>query len=491
VKGPNEPNPSTRPNDDHVLADDALLERLQAELTWPTWQQHGDPIIQGKTQNSDGSPSAPADLDVTDVVERSIETARLAEEGGAYVSIAVEGARAASQRGARPDGPLKAYTFAVKDLIAVAGLPLRAGSRVRAGVAPERSDAPIVRALRQAGAIFIGTTALHEFAFGVTGVNRHTGTPANPHDASRIPGGSSSGSAVAVAEGSARIALGTDTGGSVRIPAALCGVVGFKFRHSAYPSAGVFPLSPTLDHLGLLARSVADVRTVQEALGRAAMEPIVPSRVGVSKVELESCECHVGERIESALRALSRRGCDVVEVAWPGPETAFAPSTAIMFSEAAAVHRSAFAHNAEQYGADVRRRLATGLNVPATAYVGAIQQRRRLSARVQSILSEVDCVLGPTVGVAAPKLSEAADPALPARLVANTRLANLAGVPALSLPLPGDGLPVGLQLIGGDEATLLGFAGGIEGLLEGAMGRPSFHADAPLTVANAQGEAQA
>jgi len=466
-----------------------LLGRLQAELTSPTWERHGEPAIDGEFEDPDGSSRATADLDLTDVVEYSVGAARLAADGGAYVSITSEGARAASRPGARPDGPLRAYTFAVKDLIAVAGLPLRAGSKVRAGAAPERTDAPIVRALRQAGAVLIGTTALHEFAFGVTGVNHHAGTPANPHDAGRIPGGSSSGSAISVAEGSARIALGTDTGGSVRIPAALCGVVGFKFRRSAYPAEGVFPLSPTLDHLGLLAGSVADVRVVQQALGRATVEPLVPSRVGISKAELESCECDVGVKVESALRALSRRGCDVVEVAWPEPEAAFAPSTAIMFSEAAAVHCSDFAHHAEQYGADVRRRLATGLNIPATAYVGAIRQSSRLSTRVGSILSEVDCVLGPTVGMVAPRLAEATDPALPAKLVANTRLANLVGVPALSLPLPGDGLPVGLQLTGSDEAALVGFAGGIEELFQDATGGPSFPAGVPLPVANAQGEA--
>jgi Asp-tRNA(Asn)/Glu-tRNA(Gln) amidotransferase A subunit family amidase len=469
-----------------------LLEHLQAELAWPVWERYGRPVVDPGVKANDGSSlRTTADLDLTDVVERSLETARLAKDGGAYVSITGEAALTASRPGARSDGPLAAYTFAVKDLIAVAGLPLQAGSKVRTRVSSEQADAPIVRTLRQAGAVLVGTTALHEFAFGVTGVNHHTGTPANPRDASRIPGGSSSGSAVAVAEGSARIALGTDTGGSVRIPAALCGVVGFKFRNSVSSTAGVFPLSPTLDHLGLLARSVDDVSVVQEAFGRTTREPTFPCRVGVSKAELESCESGVAAKIESALRALSRRGCDVIEVAWPEPEAAFASSTAIMFSEAAAVHRSDFMHRAEQYGADVCRRLATGLEIAATAYVGALHHRRSLTTRVRSILSEVDCVLGPTVGMVAPNLSEAADAALPAKLVANTRLANLVGVPALSLPLPGSSLPTGLQITGDNEASVVAFAGAIERLFADAASTAPHRANAPAAPAVPHGEAPA
>ncbi|MCI0575206.1 MAG: amidase [Chloroflexi bacterium] len=405
---------------------------------------------------------------VEQVVEAALAKARLASEGGAYITIDAQGARTAARR--QPAGPLAGVPFAVKDLVAVAGQPLRAGSAVRQEASPEPEDAPVVAALRQAGAIFIGTTALHEFAFGVTGINDHTGTPLNPHDPARIPGGSSSGSAVAVAEGSAWIAVGTDTGGSVRIPAALCGVVGFKPAQGAYPMQGVFPLSPTLDHVGFLARSVAEIERIHQLFGPAVPDEIRPRRLGLLREELEQSEPAVQRRFDDLLQRLAKVQCAIVEVDWPGSAEILTTSTAIMFAEAAAVHRSELQRDASRYGADVQARLRQGVAIPAVEYIAALQSREQLRAHVLATLANVDGVVGPTVGLVAPTIVEARDPAVGGRLVAFTRLANVVGLPALSLPIPGDGLPVGLQVMAAGEAQLLGIGAFLERLLSSESG---------------------
>ncbi|HEX2028051.1 MAG TPA: amidase, partial [Nitriliruptorales bacterium] len=331
---------------------------------------------------------------------------------------------------------------------------------------PEPADAAIVARLQGSGAVVVGLTAPHEFAFGVTGVNAHTGTPPNPADPGRIPGGSSSGSAVAVAEGSADLAVGTDTGGSVRIPAAFCGVVGFKPAYGGYPTEGVFPLSPTLDHVGLLATSVDAVRRVHAALGHDPGRGRLPERLGVAEPELEDADVVVAGRIEGVVRVLAAAGLALTRVTWPDQEEVSAVSTAVMYAEAAAVHRRDLDAHADRYGEDVRNRLLTGLQIPAAVYATALRARRGLERRVQAVLSDVDAVVGPTVGMVAPKQAAAGDPRLPGRIVRNTRLANVSRVPAISLPVPGDSLPVGLQLSAGDDARTLGYCAAVQALLQ-------------------------
>ena len=446
---------------------ESLLDRVEQTLAWPTWEARPQSPSPGgrATAGTLVKHEPPTTGVLKEIIKVALSRARLAGEGGAYTFIADAASALAAALQAGQDGPLGGLTFAVKDLVAVAGRPLRAGSAVRETAPPEAADAPVVALLRQAGAIFIGTTSLHEFAFGVTGINDYAGTPLNPHDPARIPGGSSSGSAVAVAEGSADIAIGTDTGGSVRIPAALCGVVGFKPSFGAYPIEGVFPLSPTLDHAGILARSVANVQRVHTVLAAPVNGEYRPRRLGLLRSELEQSEPAVQQRVQEAIDRLAGAGCLVEDIEWPDGESVFAVSTAIMFAEAAAIHRAEMRQDAMRYGADVRARLLQGLALPAVNYVTALRGRRQMRLQVQARLAGVDGVIGPTVGIVAPTLAEARAPAVAGRLVAFTRLANVVGLPVLSLPLPGPGLPVGIQVMAPDDRPTLAIGLFIERIL--------------------------
>jgi Asp-tRNA(Asn)/Glu-tRNA(Gln) amidotransferase A subunit family amidase len=418
---------------------DATVEEVEGRVGWPEWDESAShpPWPFHPRANPDVPPGRAL---------HGGSPPRLVADGGPYVVVLGDGPPGS--------GPLAGWTVAVKDLISVAGCPLRASSKLRHDAPPQRSDASVVDGLRRLGASIVGITAMHEFAFGVTGINTHTGTPVNPRSPASIPGGSSSGSAVAVAEGSARVGLGTDTGGSVRIPAALCGVVGYKPSFGLYPMDGVFPLAPTLDHVGLLAGSVADVRAVHVSLGFEAAPARAPHRVGIDEAELESADAGVAASVSGAVRALEREGAKVVPVSWPDREATFAISTVIMFAEAAAVHLSNLRSRGADYGADVRARLVQGSAIRAWAYAAALRHRAELRRATLGAMAGVDCVLGPTVAVRVPTIDDARSPGMAARLVDFTRLANVAGTPALSLPLPGED-PVGLQVTAVDDATLL------------------------------------
>lgn len=441
-----------------------LLERVGAVPPHPGWSEEPGPPPELPAPATDGSPVITADA-LRRTVEDALARASLAAGGGAYTWLAGPEALGAAAEPAATRGTLAGFTLAVKDLIAVAGRPLTAGSAVRAGAHPEPRDAAVVAALRAAGCVVVGTTVCHEFAFGPSGVNDHWGTARNPHDPDRIAGGSSSGSALAVAEGSARVALGTDTGGSVRIPAALSGVVGFKPSYATYPADRVYPLAPSLDHVGTLARTVADVAAVHAALGHDHGEAVLPRRLGVLSGDLDGAEEPVAARVRGALEGIRRAGTALVEVDGPDPEEIFAASTAIMFAEAAAVHRGSMSMHAARYGADVRARLLAGLALPATAYVEARRRAADLRARMLDILAGVDALAGPCVPVTAPTVEVARTAGAASTLVRYTRLANVVGLPAISLPLAGDGLPVGLQVTAAHDAHLLGTAAAIEHLL--------------------------
>lgn len=429
-------------------ADAELLDELHARLARVHWTEPAT------------ADYIPADAGVEADAKTS---ARLVGAGGAFTWIS-------SGRGSARTGLLSGWDYAAKDMFAIAGRPLGAGSEVRAKAAIEPVDARMVRDLDAAGACLVGTTALHEFGFGVTGVNPYAGTPPNPNAPGRVPGGSSSGSAAAVADGTVRLALGTDTGGSVRIPAALCGVVGFKPRFGSYPTQGVFPLAPSLDHVGTLARNVGDIIAVHDVISDD--EPVaadLPLRIGIPRGWQSACDAEVVEASEAAFALLSEAGSRLIDVEVPDPARVMAASTAILLAEAAAIHEDDVAREPGQYGSDIRARLATGLALPATVYVDARRMQRDVTRAFGALIHEVDVIAEPTSPMLAPELDAVASAEgakrVSQRLVTFTRRASLTGAPAISLPVATGGLPVGLQLIAATNHEVLSAALAVEAAL--------------------------
>jgi Asp-tRNA(Asn)/Glu-tRNA(Gln) amidotransferase A subunit family amidase len=384
-----------------------------------------------------------------DAVDESLSRRRDVRDGGAYV-ITLDAAPGA--------GPLANVPIAIKDLVDVAGTRTRCGSGVRAHAAPASRDAAIVARLRAAGARIVGKTALVEFAFGATGINEWEGTPRNPHDRARIPGGSSSGSAVAVAEGSAAAAIGTDTGGSVRIPAALCGVVGMKPTFGLVSVDGVFPLAPALDHVGVLAPDVASARAVLEVLAPLDAS-LPPRRVGIDRRALAESTPEVARAIEAAL---ARWRVTQRDVALPDLDDVAAMTTTLLFYEAAQIHRATYARCRDDYGAYMRDRLERAFAYTAAEYAAARERAREMRDQVERAFGDVDVIAGPAVGFTAPTLEEARAPDASTRLVRFTRLWNAVGFPAISVPVPATGLPVGVQLAARADGAVLAAAASFE-----------------------------
>ena len=384
----------------------------------------------------------------------------------------------------RDRGPLHGIPISLKDNIYTAEVRTTAGSRVlRDFVALH--DAPVVTALKEAGAVLLGKTNMHEFAYGTTSNNPHYGAVRNPWDVSRIAGGSSGGSAAALAAGLCYGSIGTDTGGSIRIPSSLCGVVGLKPGLGRVSTDDVVPLSPTLDFVGPLARSAEDAALLLEAIGvrgkgeRRLRLGRVPSsrsrrpRLGVPKeFFLEVLSPEVERAFQTALRTLQKGGARLKEVFLPLlPETEDAGNQ-IAWAEATHYHQHAgwYPAHAEEYGEDVRKRLEKGTKVPAVAYLQALELRDQFIAAFHVILQEeeLDALVVPTTPITATRVGEESvaikGSIHPTRalLLRLNRPANLAGVPAISVPcgLTENGLPVGLQFIGAvtDELLLLELA---------------------------------
>ena len=380
-------------------------------------------------------------------------------------------------------GPLHGIPIALKDLIATRGIRTTCGSQILKDWVPE-SDATVAARLAKAGAILLGKLNMHEFAYGPTGVNPHYGTPANPWGRDRMPGGSSSGSGAAVAAGLCAGALGTDTGGSVRIPASLCGIVGLKPTYGRVSRAGVIPLAWSLDHIGPMTRTVTDAALVLQVL--AGHDPADPSsaalpvpdygrlldgdprglRVGVVReFFFEHLHPEVRDAVEAAVRTLEGIGARVEEVRLSRIRHAGPATFAIITAESMAYHEPYLKTRAAEYGADVRARLLTGQFVLATQYLKAQRARQVLQADVDAALRHVDALLFPTTPIPAPRTDEREATVDGVRddvrgwLTRCTRPINLTGHPALSVPcgLTAGGLPVGLQFVGRrfDEATLL------------------------------------
>ncbi len=345
--------------------------------------------------------------------------------------------------------------LAVKDLIDVSGVPTTAGSRaVAETVRPAETDAACMAGARAAGAAIVGKANLYELAFGASGVNEWFGTPVNPLDPGLVPGGSSSGSAVAVADGDADIAYGSDTGGSIRIPAACCGVTGLKTTHGRIPLTGVWPLAPSLDTIGPMARDVAGT-----AAGMMMLEPgfqmdVAPA-VRAGRIRPEGPP--VDPRIDAAVdAALARSGLDVTETALPGWREAMDAGSTIIDFEAAEVNRLLLAEPASRarLSAQVRARLEQSAAQVAGQLDDARAYQESWRASLLTVLGEAGLLVLPTLAFFPPPLAEADQ----WPYTRYTMPVNVSGFPALALPVPSSHqLPASLQLIGppGSEALLL------------------------------------
>jgi Asp-tRNA(Asn)/Glu-tRNA(Gln) amidotransferase A subunit family amidase len=354
-------------------------------------------------------------------------------------------------------GPLHGVAVAVKDLFDVAGVPTRCGSNVRRDAGPAERDAEVVAQLRAAGAVIVAKTHTHEFAYGPTGDVAAEGPARNPHDPTRITGGSSSGSAAAVAAGHVPLALGTDTGCSVRTPAALCGVVGFKPAFDRISTEGVFPLSESCDHVGLFAADVHsvgvawDVLSRQDATGGGIHEPGVRDvMVGVpTDPYWEPVDPVIADAVAAARDRLAAAGATLVEVEIPGIEEFWEVYGDIVGVEAYTTHRDTLAKQLDDYQPATVERLLANADDTAAQYVRAQRNRRRL---VAGLPRHVDVLLVPTTPIRATPIGETVVGGVqvkPALLRFNMPF-NLAGWPAVSVPVePADGgLPVGVQVVG-------------------------------------------
>ncbi len=348
---------------------------------------------------------------------------------------------------------------AVKDLIDVRGTPTTGGGRLLP-TDPKSEDAPLIRNLRRHGCVMIGKTNLHEWAFGATSMNRHYGAVHNPRDPSRVAGGSSGGSAGAVAAGACDWAIGSDTGGSVRIPAGLCGIVGFKPTYGSIDTSGVVPLSFSLDTIGSLAPDVATAaRAVAMMAGFGDWDVISPLPAERLRLAVPAGWVHGLDTATQSAWDMVAAGLPEVEL--PSLDAMQRAGLDIMLSEAAAYHKPWMDARPDDYGPDVLARLRAALDVTGADYVRALGDQKWMRAAVMKSMRGLDAILLPSTASVAPLIANDVD-AQP--LVRFTRPFNLTGQPVFSLPAPVEGLPVGVQVIGhlGRDIELAAVAAGLE-----------------------------
>jgi aspartyl-tRNA(Asn)/glutamyl-tRNA(Gln) amidotransferase subunit A len=386
--------------------------------------------------------------------------------------------------------PLAGLPVSIKDLYDVAGETTMAGSLVCDGEPPALVDAPAVARLRASGAALVGKTNMTEFAFSGVGINPHFGTPRNPADPelARIPGGSSSGAAVSVALGLSVAALGSDTGGSIRVPAALCGIVGFKGTQRRVPTQGAMELSRSLDTVCAMTRSVADCLVVDGVLSGSPL--MVRRRDGRSlrlavaqTLVLDGLDPVVSLAFGRALSHLSAAGVQLVDVALPelAEVSRLNAPAGLSPIEAHAVHRDRLARGRDRFDPRVATRIELGAGVSASDYIALQDHRRAWIARVESALDGFDAVICPTVPLVAPAIeplvrSDESFWKTNALLLRNTFAFNFLDGCAFSLPCQAAGeLPVGLMLasVADDDAALAGVALVVEAVLQAAVGQPS------------------
>jgi aspartyl-tRNA(Asn)/glutamyl-tRNA(Gln) amidotransferase subunit A len=348
-----------------------------------------------------------------------------------------------SLSGEQGSGPV----VAVKDLIDVAGMVTTAGGIILPDT-PAKADAPVVQRLRSQGCVMVGKTNLHEFAFGVTNVNPHYGAARNPRDPARITGGSSGGSAAAVGAGMCDWAIGSDTGGSIRIPASLCGVVGFKPAFGSINIDGVIPLSWTLDTLGPLA---PDVTTAARAYSMMSGEPVSlddlkPPRLAVPAGWISGLD-------ESTSKAWALVSKGLPEIEFVEHDRLFKTGLTILLVEAATFHRQWVTECPEKYGADVLAHLQRGMGILAVDFEEAMRDRPRLEEAAVHAMQGIDALLLPATAMVAPLLDAGDEVREP--LSRFTRPFNVTHQPVAVLPAPTGGLPVGIQVVGRTNAETL------------------------------------
>jgi aspartyl-tRNA(Asn)/glutamyl-tRNA(Gln) amidotransferase subunit A len=368
----------------------------------------------------------------------------------------------------RATGPLAGIPFAVKNLIDVAGLPTRAGSKINRDRAPASRDATLIERLEAAGAVLVGALNMGEYAYDFTGENIHDGPSRNPHDTARMTGGSSGGSGAAVAGRLVPIALGSDTNGSIRVPASLCGIFGLKATYGRLSRARSFPFVASLDHIGPFSRSAADLALVYDAMqGYDADDPVSVDRPvervtplisqGVDGLRIAvaggyfrngmSAEAEMAiDRIAAALAV--RREIEIPEAA-----RARAAAYVITASEGAALHLDRLRTRAHDFDPAVRDRLLAGAMVPATLYTKAQKFRRWYRERVLDLFKEVDVILAPSTPCTAPLIGQqtfmldGAEVAVRANLGIYTQPISFIGLPVVAVPVPLNPLPIGVQII--------------------------------------------
>jgi aspartyl-tRNA(Asn)/glutamyl-tRNA(Gln) amidotransferase subunit A len=378
-----------------------------------------------------------------------------------YADAARKAADAADARKSRSAaiGPLDGVIVSIKDLFDVAGEPTRAGSKILADEArPAKSDAPIVQRLRAAGAVIVAKTNMTEYAFSGIGANPHYGTPGNPHDRTRVPGGSSAGAPVTVADRMCDIAIGTDTGGSVRIPAALCGLVGFKPSKQRVPTDGAFPLSTTLDSVGPIARTVAECAVTDAVM---AGEDILPLesialaglRFGIAEgLPLDRLDDTVSAAFNAAIARLDGASVRVSHEKLPLFDDMVAVNAkgGIAPYEACAIHRDRIARRAGDIDPNVRVRIERGCAISQADYGTMSRERSRLVRAMDARLASLDALIMPTTAIVAPTIAEVADEKVFAvcnsAVLRNPSIGNFFDLCGISLPLPAP-LPVGLMLV--------------------------------------------
>jgi aspartyl-tRNA(Asn)/glutamyl-tRNA(Gln) amidotransferase subunit A len=409
---------------------------------------------------------------------------RLQPSVNAYITITAEAAIAQARQAekeiikGRYRGVLHGIPIGVKDLIHTRGTRTSAGSQIFKRFYP-KANAEVVNRLLGAGCILLGKTNLHEFAYGPTNINPHYGPVHNPWNTDRISGGSSGGSAAAVVSAQAIAALGTDTGGSIRIPAAACGCVGFKPSFGCVPLEGVIPLAPSLDHVGPLSRCVADAALVFESISRPILRDpgfrqikqqirkgAESFRIGLPRqFFFDRIHSEVRKAVLAAAAEFEKLGAEILEVNLRGMGKTNPLAAEITGDEALAYHSKWLDRRPQDYGKDVRVRLAQSRNSTAVAYIQARQEMNAYRRRLVQTLNRVHLIIAPTLPMVAPSIEEAAAGVFRSgrdvrtALLTLTRPANLSGLPAISLPcgFSSDKLPIGLQLIGrpSDEVTVL------------------------------------